>query len=93
MIVDPDGRILSQASAGPGEAIVVGPISIATVREERARRVGHSMPVHLRPEAYPQQREPRLAPGLQPEERTIAGLEKRIRESGHRLGWATDRES
>ena len=89
MIVDPDGRILSQASAGPGEAIVVGPISIETVREERRRRVGHSMPVHLRPEAYPRQREARLAPGPQPEERTIAGLEERIRESGSRLGWAT----
>ena len=32
MIVDYDGRILSQADPGPGEKIVVGPIDLAAYR-------------------------------------------------------------
>ena len=35
MIVDYDGRILSQADPGPGEKIVVGPIDLAALRAER----------------------------------------------------------
>lgn len=52
MIVDFDGRILAQAESGPGERIVVGPIDVATLREERTRRVGHAMLSHLRTELY-----------------------------------------
>lgn len=52
MIVDFDGRILSQADPGPGEKIVVGPIDLATLRAERARRRGHHLLSHLRTEAY-----------------------------------------
>jgi len=85
MIVDLDGRILAQAPAGPGEAIVVGPVQLGTLRAERARRLGHAMPAHLRPEAYPRQREPRLAPGPAPADRTIAALEARIRRSQQSL--------
>ena len=32
MIVDFDGRILSQAEPGPGDRIVVGPIDLAALR-------------------------------------------------------------
>lgn len=52
MIVDYDGRVLSQADPGPGEKIVVGPVDIAALRAERARRDGHNLPRHLRTEAY-----------------------------------------
>jgi predicted amidohydrolase len=46
MIVDFDGRILSEAQPGPGERIVVGPIDLAALRYERQRRRGHQMLEH-----------------------------------------------
>ncbi len=52
-IVDFDGRILAEASPGPGERIVVAPIDVDAVRHERATRRGHHMLAHLRTEAYP----------------------------------------
>lgn len=52
MVVDYDGRILSQAEPGPGERIVVGPIDLAALRAERSRRRGHHMLAHLRTELY-----------------------------------------
>jgi predicted amidohydrolase len=52
-IVDFDGRLLAEASPGPGERIVVGPIDISALRHERASRRGHHMLAHLRTEAYP----------------------------------------
>jgi predicted amidohydrolase len=52
-IVDFDGRLLAQASPGPGERIVVAPIDISSLRHERAARRGHHMLSHLRTEAYP----------------------------------------
>ncbi len=52
MIVDFDGRILAQADPGPGEKIVVGPIDLAALRDERGRRTGHHLLSHLRTEAY-----------------------------------------
>lgn len=52
MIVDYDGRILSQADPGPGEKIVVGPVDLAAQRAERARRKGHALLAHRRPNAY-----------------------------------------
>jgi hypothetical protein len=51
--VDYDGRLLAEASPGPGERIVVAPIDISAVRHERRVRRGHHMPAHLRTEAYP----------------------------------------
>ncbi len=57
-VVDFDGRILAEASPGPGERIVVAPIDVTAVRHERATRLGHHMPAHLRTEAYPVYREP-----------------------------------
>src|SRR3989441_2064191 len=52
MLVDYDGRLLAQADPGPGEKIVVGPIDIAALREERERRRGHHMLSHLRMGTY-----------------------------------------
>jgi formamidase len=52
-IVDFDGRLLAEASPGPGERIVVAPIDITALRHERATRTGHQMLAHLRTEAYP----------------------------------------
>jgi predicted amidohydrolase len=52
-IVDFDGRIVAEATPGPGERIVVGPIDVTALRHERATRSGHHMLAHLRTEAYP----------------------------------------
>lgn len=52
-VVDFDGRVLAEASPGPGERIVVAPIDISALRHERATRRGHQMLAHLRTEAYP----------------------------------------
>jgi predicted amidohydrolase len=52
-VVDFDGRLLAQASPGPGERIVVAPIDISALRHERSTRRGHHMLAHLRTEAYP----------------------------------------
>jgi predicted amidohydrolase len=52
MIVDFDGRILAQADPGSGEKIVVGPVDLAALRSERARRRGHQPLSHLRADAY-----------------------------------------
>lgn len=52
-MVDFEGRMLADASPGPGERIVVGPIDISALRHERETRSGHSFLAHLRSEAYP----------------------------------------
>ncbi len=71
-VIDYDGRILAQASPGPGERIVVAPVDISALRHEREVRRGHHMLAHLRTEAYPvyqqHQYPPRLADG------DVAGL-------------------
>lgn len=53
MVVDYDGRIVSQASPGGGEKIVVGPVDIEFLRQEREARQAHQMLAHLRTEAHP----------------------------------------
>ena len=62
MLVDWDGRVLSQASSGPGEQIVVGPIDVPALRIERERRRGHDMRGHLRSEVHTYMNAPHLAP-------------------------------
>ena len=52
MVVDYDGRILTQAQPGTGDKIVVGPIDLEALRDERHRRRGHNMLAHLRMESY-----------------------------------------
>lgn len=51
-VVDFDGRLLAEASPGPGERIVVAPLDISALRHERQSRIGHHMPSQLRTEAY-----------------------------------------
>ncbi len=63
-VVDFDGRLLAQASPGPGERIVVAPVDISALRHERATRRGHHMLAHLRTEAYPVYRGHRYPPPL-----------------------------
>ena len=57
MIVDYDGRILSQADPGPFEKVVVAPIDIPALRHARETRRGHQTLNDLRPQAYPVYRE------------------------------------
>jgi formamidase len=52
-IVDFEGRLLAEASPGPGERIVVATIDVDALRHERDTRIGHHMLAHLRTEAYP----------------------------------------
>jgi predicted amidohydrolase len=52
-IVDFEGRLLADASPGPGERIIVAPVDISSLRHEREIRRGHSFLAHLRTEAYP----------------------------------------
>lgn len=85
MVVDYDGRILSQADPGPGAKIVVGPIDIAALRAERERRAGHHMLSHRRTEAYRAQGRPsypvgRAAGGSL----SVAGNEQAIRDAKNR---------
>jgi formamidase len=61
-VVDVDGRVLAEASPGPGERIVVAPIDITALRHERATRRGHHMLAHLRTEAYPVYASPQYPP-------------------------------
>ena len=56
------GRLLGEASPGPGERIVVAPIDITALRHERATRRGHHMLAHLRTEAYPVYTSPQYPP-------------------------------
>src|SRR6185312_8787719 len=68
-IVDFDGRVLSEASPGPGERIVVAPIDISSLRHEREVRVGHHMLAHLRTEAYDVYSRPSYPPRFAPDAR------------------------
>jgi len=70
MVVDYDGRVLAQASPGPGERIVVAPVDVTALRHERQTRRGHHMLAHLRTEAYPAYR----AHQYPPEGRDAASL-------------------
>ena len=86
MIVDYDGRILTQADPGPGEKIVVGPIDLNALRAERERRSGHHMLSHLRMEAYPAYRQAIYPRGMaNGTSLTIAGNNVAIAEGKRRL--------
>jgi predicted amidohydrolase len=52
-IVDFDGRLLAEATPGPGERIVTAAVDISALRHERETLVGHHMLAHLRTDAYP----------------------------------------
>jgi len=68
MVVDFDGRVLAEASPGPGERIVVAPVDISALRHERESRRGHHMLAHLRAEAYPVYRRHTYPPRLEGEQ-------------------------
>ncbi len=71
MACDFDGRILAEASPGPGEKIVVAPIDIPVLREERERRIGHDMRSHHRAELYQALGEPLFPQGTGAESRIV----------------------
>jgi hypothetical protein len=64
-VVDFDGRMLAEATPGPGERIVIAPIDVSALRHERESRQGHHMLAHLRTEAYPVYGAHRYPPRLQ----------------------------
>jgi predicted amidohydrolase len=84
-VVDFDGRVLAEASPGPGERIVVAPVDISALRHERETRVGHHMPAHLRTEAYPVYRSSAYPRREQP------GIELSYEENQRRIGAAKER--
>ena len=84
MIVDYDGRILAEATPGPGERVVVAPIHIEALREERRRRVGHHMLSHIRSELYPRQQERIYPPNATSAARNYEALTESIRASKER---------
>lgn len=86
MLVDYDGRVLSEASPGPGERIVVGPIHLSVLREERKRRLGHDMRAHLRTELYPHQRQTIYPGARSPEAHELGAQEDLIRRTKRTLG-------
>jgi predicted amidohydrolase len=88
MIVDYDGRILTQADPGPGEKIVVGPIELPGLRAERDRRRGHHMLAHLRTEAYSAYRQPIYPRGLSSSDKplSVENNERAIAAGKERLG-------
>lgn len=67
-VVDFDGRLLAEASPGPGERIVIAPVDVTALRHERETRRGHHMLAHLRTTAYPVYR----AAGYPPEDGPIS---------------------
>ena len=77
MIVDYDGRILAQADPGPGEKVVVAPINIQALRNERERRLGHDTITHSRSSLYTYLASERLKPAR--EDINIKSLKDRIR--------------
>ncbi len=79
MVVDFDGRVLAEATPGPGERVVVAPIDIGALREARVRRLGHDTVSHHRPAAYTYQRRPGLPPTGHPI--TVEALRRRIQDA------------
>jgi predicted amidohydrolase len=82
MVVDYDGRILAQADPGGGEKVVVAPINIEALRQERAKRIGHDMQAHLRSEVHSYLNEPHLAGAdAQDHPLTGEGIRRRIEQA------------
>jgi formamidase len=95
MIVDFDGRIVTQASPGPGERIVVAPIYIENLRHERRTRRMHQMLAHLRSEAYPMYRKSWYPPGAHThlQDVTTEGQEDLIEQSKRTAGYLAQGEN
>ncbi|MBD8526494.1 nitrilase-related carbon-nitrogen hydrolase [Pseudomarimonas arenosa] len=84
MVVDYDGRILAQADPGPGEKVVVAPINIEALRQERRRRLGHDTRAHLRSSAHAYAQREYLPPAGSADI-SVAALQARIRTAKGRL--------
>lgn len=84
-IVDYDGRILAQADPGPFEKVVVAPINIQTLREERKRRYGHDMRSHLRTEIHPYMRNPQFKSGALDHPLSIENIRDRISDAKQKI--------
>jgi len=78
-IIDFEGRMLADASPGPGERIVVAPVDISALRHERNIRRGHSFLAHLRTEAYPVYRKHIYPPQLEENGEEMLSFEKNNR--------------
>lgn len=89
MIVDPEGRIVVQATPGDGEKIVVGPVDIGALRHERCQRQAHQPLAHLRSEAHPLYRSSFYPGGAfaAAEDFTYPENEARIKSAKARLGY------
>ncbi len=87
MIVDFEGRLLSQADPGAGSKIVVAPIDISALRHEREVRQGHHMLSHLRTEAYSVYKKSFFASGQHTNEKNlkVKKLQHAINESKRSL--------
>ena len=92
MLVDYDGRILAQADPGPGEKIVVGPIDLAALRAERARRRLHDMRGHLRSEIHTYLRRPYLPPA-EGHPLSAPQIERRIAQGKQAAGLPSEQRS
>jgi formamidase len=94
MVVDYDGRIVTQASPGPGERIVVGPVNIEMLRHERKARRAHQMIAHLRTETYALYQKS-FFPGKAPNDLgdvTVTELEQRIDAAKRKVGYLGEGE-
>lgn len=90
MVVDFEGRVLAEASPGPGERIVVAPVDVSALRHERAARSGHNMLAHLRTEAYPvygERRYPPAGAGDSEQSPSFEGNNNLIAEAKKSLGY------
>lgn len=92
MIVDYDGRVVVEATAGCGEKIVVGDIQLDTLRQVRGLRKGHAMPAHLRTEVHRVYGR-RVFPGGRFDAKVEGGvdeMEDRIRAGKEAVRWRGD---
>jgi formamidase len=94
MVVDYDGRIVTQASPGPGEKMVVAPVNIDMLRYERKTRRAHQMLAHLRSECYPLYRRSWYPPGrlTQAADVTTTEIEREIDDSKRKIGYLNETE-
>jgi predicted amidohydrolase len=89
MVVDYDGRILAQADAGEGEKVVVAPIDLAALRDERQRRIGHDTRSHLRSEIHTYLEQPYMPRATQ-QPLTGDSIRERIEQGRRRSGTGPD---
>jgi formamidase len=95
MVVDYDGRIITQASPGPGERIVVAPVNVDMLRHERRVRRAHQMMAHLRTECYPLYRQSYFPPATltHHEVLTVTDQERQIDAVKEKIGYLVKEES